>query len=411
MPSRLLASIPYPTLVRLFVLLALAASFAAPAARAGAGPRALGVPEVGERRLKKLLAESKKPVIVVFGATWCLPCHRLETLLAGLMADHPGRFVAVRADVDYEPHLAYRLGIEVLPTSVIFRDGREVRRATGALSRSSLEEMLRLTESPIGPAASGSTRHDPAPAVAPALKISSPLPTARVPGAAETRAFALLINGDDSAKHQDNVGIAANALVRAGYRADRLRVVSTGAGRDAPAGSLRQFPPTLQGLTHALAELSEELEAGGQLTVYVTGHGVFDGERPLLLLADAALTPGALAGRIRQLGFERLVFVADHCYAGAFARAFSGAERPVTAIAATDGLHETNCVFFGRPFWRAVGRDEFDADGDGTVSVAEAFTAASEALRRSRGPAGEDAPVLVATRSEPQVFLEVASRR
>ena len=53
-----------------------------------------------------------------------------------------GQVQFAKVDTDAEPELAGRFGIRSIPTLVLMKDGREVRRASGAMSAAQLEQWL-----------------------------------------------------------------------------------------------------------------------------------------------------------------------------------------------------------------------------------------------------------------------------
>lgn len=196
------------------------------------------------------------------------------------------------------------------------------------------------------------------------------------------RTFALLLNGDDGAKHLHNVELALGVLARRGIPADRLLVLSGSPATPQPGPPARYLRPTWASLRTATRDLAKAMRGGDTLVVYTTGHGVWEGGVPVLLLHDDTVSARELARRLLAIPFGRLVFVADQCYSGAFAREFRRARRNIVAISSTDSAHEVLCTFFSRPFWRALDRGA----GSAADSVSEdrlraAFATAVEAQR------------------------------
>jgi thioredoxin 2 len=79
-----------------------------------------------------------KPVLVDFWAKWCMPCKMLAPLLEKFAAAHAAIAVA-KVDTDAEPGLASQFQIFSVPTLIMFVQGREVHRVSGALSAQELE--------------------------------------------------------------------------------------------------------------------------------------------------------------------------------------------------------------------------------------------------------------------------------
>jgi thioredoxin 1 len=85
--------------------------------------------------------ESDRPVLVDFTAAWCPPCRVMKPVLADLAADRDDLRI-VQLDVDADQRTAAEYGVLSMPTFILFRDGREVKRLIGARPRKRLEAEL-----------------------------------------------------------------------------------------------------------------------------------------------------------------------------------------------------------------------------------------------------------------------------
>jgi thioredoxin 1 len=77
-----------------------------------------------------LRADSGSLQILKFEAVWCGPCKKMKPVFESVAAKHPD--VSFRSvDVDKEKALASRYQVDLLPTVVAVKDGREVGRLVG----------------------------------------------------------------------------------------------------------------------------------------------------------------------------------------------------------------------------------------------------------------------------------------
>jgi thioredoxin 1/putative thioredoxin len=98
--------------------------------------------QVTEQDFEAEVLLSDVPVLVEFGATWCGPCKVVEPELQALAQDYAGRAKVVGVDIDQSPFLARQLGIQSVPTFLVFHQGRPVNGKAGALKKAQLAELL-----------------------------------------------------------------------------------------------------------------------------------------------------------------------------------------------------------------------------------------------------------------------------
>jgi thioredoxin len=81
--------------------------------------------------------------VVDFWAAWCTPCHAFAPVFAEAAIDYEGRIRFGKCDVDANPNTAGLVGIQSIPTLVVFGpDGSELGRVSGALPRRQLDAVI-----------------------------------------------------------------------------------------------------------------------------------------------------------------------------------------------------------------------------------------------------------------------------
>jgi thioredoxin 1 len=99
---------------------------------------------VTESTFEQEVIESEEPVLVDFWAEWCGPCHAVSPLLDRIAQERGLKLVKV--NIDEEPSLAYRFGIQSIPAMVLFKDGQPASATVGARPKGDLERQLQLDE-------------------------------------------------------------------------------------------------------------------------------------------------------------------------------------------------------------------------------------------------------------------------
>ena len=87
--------------------------------------------------------QSKLPVIIDFWAPWCAPCRMIGPFIEQLAKDYDGRIKVCKVNVDDETDLASKHNVVSIPTFVIYKEGKIVNQAVGALSKQNIEGLFK----------------------------------------------------------------------------------------------------------------------------------------------------------------------------------------------------------------------------------------------------------------------------
>ena len=80
--------------------------------------------------------EKKEYMLVDFYATWCGPCKMMVSVLESV--DSKNIIDIAKINIDEERQLAIENGIEVIPTLLLFKEGKEIKRSSGFMTEQEL---------------------------------------------------------------------------------------------------------------------------------------------------------------------------------------------------------------------------------------------------------------------------------
>jgi len=99
---------------------------------------------VTEQSFEEEVLQSEKPVIVDFWAEWCGPCHAVAPVLDRIVDERNGDLKLVKVNIDEQPALSQRYGVQSIPTMILFKNGEPSAAAIGAQPKPALERALGL---------------------------------------------------------------------------------------------------------------------------------------------------------------------------------------------------------------------------------------------------------------------------
>ena len=102
---------------------------------------------VTEQSFEEEVLKSDKQVIVDFWAEWCGPCHAVAPVLDRIVEESNGDIKLVKVNIDEQPALSQRFGVQSIPMMILFKNGEPAAAAVGAQPKSALQRALGLADS------------------------------------------------------------------------------------------------------------------------------------------------------------------------------------------------------------------------------------------------------------------------
>ena len=93
---------------------------------------------VGEQNFAAAVERTELPVVVDFWAAWCGPCRAMAPNFERAAGELNPRVRFAKLDTEAAPDIAARFGIRGIPTMILFKNGAEAARVSGAMDARSI---------------------------------------------------------------------------------------------------------------------------------------------------------------------------------------------------------------------------------------------------------------------------------
>ncbi len=101
-----------------------------------------GPAEITDTNFSQEVLHSSEPVLLDCWAPWCGPCRMMGPVIDELAVELAGTVRVAKLNVDQNPQTAQALGIQSIPTLLVFRDGKVIGSMAGAAPKATVRKML-----------------------------------------------------------------------------------------------------------------------------------------------------------------------------------------------------------------------------------------------------------------------------
>ena len=98
--------------------------------------------QLTEEQFQTKVMGASEPVLVDFFATWCGPCKMMAPVVAQLADELEGKAKVGKLNIDDCMDIAGKYRVMNIPTFLIIRNGQEMERIVGAVSKNELQKKI-----------------------------------------------------------------------------------------------------------------------------------------------------------------------------------------------------------------------------------------------------------------------------
>lgn len=99
--------------------------------------------DISDKDFEGKVLKSGTPVLVDFWAPWCGPCKMAEPVLEELSNSYKGKVHVMKINVDDNQESSSKYGVMSIPTTILFKGGKEMGRQVGFSGKEAFENLMK----------------------------------------------------------------------------------------------------------------------------------------------------------------------------------------------------------------------------------------------------------------------------
>jgi thioredoxin 1 len=96
-----------------------------------------------DKNFSQEVLKAEMPVFVDFWAPWCGPCLMAGPVIEELAEEYQGEIKMGKLNVDENPQTAQKYGVMSIPTVIIFKEGKGVKKQIGFPGKEGYKRLIK----------------------------------------------------------------------------------------------------------------------------------------------------------------------------------------------------------------------------------------------------------------------------